>query len=755
MSKPLTVLIVQSDLQSIQTLADFFQKRGDQAWWTNSLAEAGALLEQHRPELAVVDLHLPGNEWIDFLRRIRRQFPNTRLLVTNKHPDFRRELLAKDQNVQVFLREPFTREWIERALKRLEHGAQPVAKDAAFQSALPPVRFPVRVKITLPYALLAVVFAIAAAYLVSRYVLESIQDRFTNQLADSGQLAADWMVQEENRRLETLRFVAHTQGMAEAVAAGDAELLRTLALPIAVNHQEEALEILDRQGQSLLSLRHVSGGPVEEYSSTRGEALFSQWEFVRRVLDQQPDVQGDKFAALAQAPWGDYFYIAGPILDSHNQLAGVVLVGKSLSTLARQIRQDTLAHVTLYDLKGQPLASTLFAANAPPVVEQDPHPLASAQAAEILAKQDQSSWIRDLAAASAKYSEIVGPWEARGGQDVGLLGTALTQNALVRPTLVTRVQAFVIVALAFLFVIGLGVYVANQITRPLSHMVRASAEVARGNLEVKVATTGDDEVAVLAHSFNYMVSGLQEGFIYRDLLGRTVSPEVREELREVFASGELRLDGQAAVATVLMSDIRGFTTLSEKMKPATILNWLNEYFGELVPVITAHGGVVDKFEGDAILAFFGILPRPLTPPASAFQACQAAVDMLRVVENLNDRRAARGEPLFVTGIGINTGPVTAGGLGTADRLNYTIIGDAVNTTQRLESFTRQFGESGATISEYTHSALGEESNAFRLESLGSHTFKGKSEAVAVYRLRALPEAAGVVKDPLQGVAAQG
>jgi adenylate cyclase len=147
-----------------------------------------------------------------------------------------------------------------------------------------------------------------------------------------------------------------------------------------------------------------------------------------------------------------------------------------------------------------------------------------------------------------------------------------------------------------------------------------------------IDTSGDDEVAVLAHAFNYMVTGLQEGFIYRDLLGRTVSPEVREQLRHAFASGNLRLEGQNVVATVLMSGIRGFTTLSEKEEPTTVLAWLNEYFGGLVPIIAQYGGVVRKFEGDTVLAFFGVLPRPLTPQESAYQACQAAVAMLERID---------------------------------------------------------------------------------------------------------------------------
>jgi adenylate cyclase len=214
-------------------------------------------------------------------------------------------------------------------------------------------------------------------------------------------------------------------------------------------------------------------------------------------------------------------------------------------------------------------------------------------------------------------------------------------------------------------------------------------------------------------------------------------------MRTSFASGDLRLEGQNAIATVLMSDIRGFTTLSEKAEPTTILNWLNEYFGELVPVITNHGGVVDKFEGDAMLAFFGILPRPLPPEESAFAACQAAVEMLAVIERINKRRAGRGEPPLITGIGINTGNLIAGGLGTADRLNYTIIGDTVNTTQRLQSLTGRLGENGVIINETTLTALKGRRGDFRFEPLGEQSFPGKIEQLWLYRMMPKAETAAI------------
>lgn len=735
---PKRVIILQSEETPAQILGDYFRKRGDKVWQTTDVTQAFELVRGRRPDLVLLDIHMAGNVWLEILSHIHRHLGKTSVIITSRHPDVRREMLAKEQGGKVFLREPFTPEWIQKSLEKLEGGEKErVTKPPP--SELPPVRVPIRVKLTAPFALLALLFAITAVYLGSRFLLESFQERFTNQLVDTRTLSADWIVQEENRMLETLRLLSNTEGVSEAIQAGDAGRLREIALPIAINYQEEAIEILDGQGFSILSLRSQPGGDVKDFTALRGETDQAQWDFVQRVLRHQVDQQGDKYVGLVQAPWGAYFYIAGPIFQG-NQLAGVVLVGNSTTTLARQLRQDTLAQITFYNLDGEPLASTVLSSEEVPPVSRE---LLSG----VLQKQDQESLIRSLPVATTRYSEILGPWEARNGEDIGVLGVALSENFLLRPSTFTRVQAFLIVALTFMSVIALGAFLANQVTTPLSQVVQASTQVAQGNLEVKVPPKGNDEVAVLAHAFNYMVSGLQEGSIYRDLLGRTVSPEVREALRLSFASGDLRLEGQTSISTVLMSDIRRFTTLSEKEAPTTILNWLNEYFGELVPIISAHGGVVDKFEGDAMLAFFGILPTPQPPEDSAYQACRAAVEMIGVIEQINARRAKRGEPALVTGISLNTGPVTAGGLGTADRLNYTVIGDTVNTVQRMQAISRQFGETGVVISESTLTYLKNRRAEFRLAPLGEHAFKGKMSQLWLYRLWL--EENGKNREPIQ------
>jgi len=737
----LKVLIVQSDPVSAQMLSTLLAARGDRVWRTSDLGEARSLLQEVVPDLVIMDASLQDSGWQEMRAQIDQVSGATKVIHTAADPDSGRELGAKlSQQYPVVLRQPFTRDRLDAALQALGHDGNSIEAAAASEPGPPEVRVPVRAKITFPYILLAVAIAVAAAYLVSRVVLESMEDRFANQVVDAGKLGRDWMVKEEDRLLQTQRLLANTEGIPDGLIDADAEGLREIALPLAVNYQEEVIEILDTTGTSVLSLRHRSGGNTEEYDVSRGDTIFGQWAFVQNVLDQRVEQGRDKYAGLGRAPWGDIFYVAGPVFDEEGRWVGVVMVGKSLPYLVRQIWQDTASHTTLYDLHGRLLASSL------PLSPEDDLSLAEEAVSGVLERQASASLTRSVTVAGVDYSEIIGPWKVREsggtaasssrGDDLGLMGTSMAETFLTRASFDRRLQVFTLTSVTFLSVIVLGYYVSSRITIPLLRLVDASAEVAQGNLDVQVEAVGNDEVTVLCYSFNQMVSGLREGSFYRDLLGRTVSSEVREELRRGLASGNVHLEGRDVVATVLMSDIRDFTSLSEREDAATVLTWLNEYFDELVPLITAGGGVVNQFEGDALLAFFGILPRPMSSEESAYQACRTALEMVEGIKRLNIRRAGRGEPPLEAGIGINTGPVTAGGLGSTDRMHYTIIGDTVNATARLERITREIGKvTSAVISQHTLFALQQQRQEFKFESLGVHLVKGKAEQLLVYRLK--------------------
>ncbi|TLN20069.1 HD domain-containing protein, partial [bacterium] len=281
------------------------------------------------------------------------------------------------------------------------------------------------------------------------------------------------------------------------------EELRQLTYGIAVDNQEEAVEILDARGALLFSMHHVSGGGIEEYEfSKEGDRALLEWEFIQKVVGQQSDGYSNKYSGLVQAGWGDYFYIAGPILDPAGAQVGTLLVGKSLAKIGQEMRAETLAQVTLYDFAGRPLTSTF----SQPV--SLPQPLVS----QAVAGQDESSLTRNLRAlqvANIEYQEILGPWEARDDSDIGLLGISLPRNFYVSPTRITRLQVILLLCAAILLVIALGINLARIITRPLINLVRASTQISRGNFQIHLQPDSNDEVAVLTETFNEMVGDLQ------------------------------------------------------------------------------------------------------------------------------------------------------------------------------------------------------------------------------------------------------
>ncbi|MBL8552785.1 MAG: GAF domain-containing protein [Phenylobacterium sp.] len=208
----------------------------------------------------------------------------------------------------------------------------------------------------------------------------------------------------------------------------------------------------------------------------------------------------------------------------------------------------------------------------------------------------------------------------------------------------------------------------------------------------------------------------------RSTMSRYMSKEVADQL---LSAGELELGGTEQKVTVMFSDIRRFTTIAEALGPRDTVSLLNDYFTEMVDVIFQHGGILDKYMGDGIMALFGA---PIVGPNDADNALAAANDMMARLAVLNERRAAvGGEPLDI-GIGFSTGPTVVGNIGSVRRLDYTVIGDTVNLASRLEGTTKPYGAkillSEFTVRELTKPAILRELDLIRV--------KGKDRPVAVY-----------------------
>jgi class 3 adenylate cyclase len=291
------------------------------------------------------------------------------------------------------------------------------------------------------------------------------------------------------------------------------------------------------------------------------------------------------------------------------------------------------------------------------------------------------------------------------------------------PRLLGGLFAVVTVLAAVIALIG-AIVLSGSITRPLIELSHMAQRVQEGDLTAKVDVRSHDEVGVLGHAFNTMTAGLRERERERDIFGRVVSPEVREKL----LNGRLELGGETLWIATLFSDIRSFSTISEQMSPQEVVTLLNEYLSEMTDAIRPWEGYINNFIGDAIVAIFGA---PIDQPDKEWRAVAAALAMRERLDELNQRRVARGEAPIDNGVGISTGEAVAGQIGSLERLMYTVIGDSVNIAARLESMTKDYPEHPILINGQTAEALkGRE--GLKLKSLGPLTVKGRAEPVDVY-----------------------
>lgn len=266
---------------------------------------------------------------------------------------------------------------------------------------------------------------------------------------------------------------------------------------------------------------------------------------------------------------------------------------------------------------------------------------------------------------------------------------------------------------------------AGTFVKPLRLLMTAARAVERGDyLHARVTVTGSDEVGELSKIFNAMAAGVQARERERDILGRVVSPEVRDKL----LASDITLIGENRRVSILFSDIRGFTTLSEQMHPHDVVAMLNEYLGEMSAAVRHHGGYINNFIGDAIVVIFGA---PLGWEDNEERALRAAVEMRARLKILNLRRVAQGEHLIESGIGISTGRVVAGQVGSAERFLYTVIGDAVNIASRLEALTKEYPDNPILLNAATYEKV-KNVDGFTFKPLGAMKLRGKNEVIEVF-----------------------
>lgn len=283
-----------------------------------------------------------------------------------------------------------------------------------------------------------------------------------------------------------------------------------------------------------------------------------------------------------------------------------------------------------------------------------------------------------------------------------------------------QVEILVDVAGALLGVVMSAFFIGRSLLGPLGILSRAMAEVATGDLSLTVPVTSNDEVGKVTGEFNAMVEGLRERERIRETFGRYVDETVAATILR--RQDQSSLAAETGEATILFSDIAGFTTIAEYLAPHELVAALNDYLETVLAPIRNHGGVVNTFIGDGLFASFNM---PLACQDHAAAAVRAAIDIQRAV---GSRTFGKQGVALATRIGISTGPVIGGEIGAGKRMSFTLLGDTVNLAARLEELNKEKG-TRILVSASTREACG---GNFSFHDLGSVTVRGRSEPVAIF-----------------------
>ena len=259
----------------------------------------------------------------------------------------------------------------------------------------------------------------------------------------------------------------------------------------------------------------------------------------------------------------------------------------------------------------------------------------------------------------------------------------LSKKNMIRSLNNLRFVIIMITAFMSLIAIFLAFVMSKHLSKPIYNLVDASKAIDEGDYKFRLNERRNDEIGELAHAFNHMAHGLFQKSQVEDAFSRYVSSNVAQKVLQNL--DEVELGGVHVTASVLFADIVGFTSISEKMPPGEIANLLNEYFTLISNIAEAHNGHIDKFMGDCAMAVFGV---PEVTSDHSYNAVSCAISIQEEVNQLNKQRLKEKKIPIHFRIGVNTGVMVAGNLGSNDRMEYTVIGDPVNLASRLAGIAK-------------------------------------------------------------------
>lgn len=430
-------------------------------------------------------------------------------------------------------------------------------------------------------------------------------------------------------------------------------------------------------------------------------------------------VQGKSIIRALKSPRHNVWLYVVPVMEKGSSRAiAAVLNGDSLTTLFAALQTKG----TSSSLYGAMLVDSekRLVAHSDQRHYKASQDMSSHPAVEVAFKKFQQNVVTGVQRYTLETNAEYGSYRKVAIGDAAIITTvnediAFAQVRWARITVILIALTIMLIAILFIY------FFSRTISDPLKRLVGATQTIRSGNYDVKVENASRDEVGELTNAFNEMTDGLRE----REHLKGAFGKFVNEEVAKMVMRGDLALGGESKTATVFFSDIRSFTSISEKLTPHEVVGFLNEYMTLMVEIVHKYNGVVDKFIGDAIMAIWGA---PVTRPNDVENAVNATLEMRAALQKFNVGRGAKNKPIIRIGMGLNTGEVLAGQIGSNDRLEYTVIGDTVNLSSRIEGLNKTFG-TDILISEHTYELVKKKFTCVPLEKI---KVKGKDSAQRVF-----------------------
>ncbi len=497
----------------------------------------------------------------------------------------------------------------------------------------------------------------------------------------------------------------------------DANLRLKSLLPfLPIYQKSDVFVVTNAEGEILLSKaepdsygENVSNLPLVQSIFREGEAI-SIWNSYLNV--------GSEFKVFLPKGRAAIYQIVGKPVAFGEEIYGVVLWGSRIDKKTLEsIKEISSVEIVLYSKEG------INASTLPPNREVELSKLINSKSKDL--ERISRGIVGEVSLGGEKYMTMMSSILSNTTMEEG--GFIVLKSLTEELGFLKKLQVtFLLIGGGILLIaIVLSFLLSGGVTKPVRALALSARKIGSGELDTRVDIRTGDELQELGDAFNEMVKGLREREFIKSTFERYVSKAVASEI--IKNPDMVRLGGMKRELTVMFSDIGGFTTASETIPPEDAVKHLNEYFEGMSSAILEYNGTINQFQGDAIVAFWGA---PVPQENHAILACLAALKCREFLKSLQEKWTAQGLPVSSFRFGISTGEMVVGNIGSSSRFEYTVIGDEVNLTSRLEGVNKIYGTQ-ILITDKTYELVREELISRELDVI---RVVGKNQPVRIYEL---------------------